>query len=63
MNNTQTSLKKKLTAVSMYCNGKKVQAFVMADVGTDGKSRVPRKVYEDILAPTGARRGDTITVG
>jgi hypothetical protein len=52
----------KLTAVSMNCNGHKVNTFLMLPI-ISGKTVLPRETQIEIEKDLGAERGDTIGMG
>ena len=58
---------KKLTAVSMIVNGKKLVFFAMlpTHLRDDGdiKTTIPQKDYEKLIGMMSAERGDTVTIG
>ncbi len=63
MDATKTNQTRKLVAVTYYCNGRKIQAFVKGEVGPDGKTRISRETNNRMERALGARRGDTISTG
>lgn len=58
---------KKLTAVSMIVNGKKLVFFAMLPTESRGsddiKTTIPPRDYERMMATVNARRGDTVSIG
>ena len=61
---------KKLTAVSMFCNGKKIVKFLMLDTinmvrggKRDVKTTMTSKQFSDISAECASERGDTVSFG
>ncbi len=52
----------KLTAVSLVCNGRKVQMFLNLPV-INNKAVVPEKKSDELADQIGAERGDTISIG
>lgn len=59
MDDTKTNQTRKIVAVTYYCNGRKVQAFVKGEVGEDGKTRISRETNSRIMTALGAERGQT----
>jgi hypothetical protein len=55
--------KTKMILVSLYCNGRRVQAFVKGTVGEDGKTRISYSEQRRLECALGAERGQTISVG
>jgi hypothetical protein len=47
----------------MYCNGRKVQAFIKGDVTENGKTVISANAQRRFERALGAQRGDTISVG
>jgi hypothetical protein len=54
---------KKLTAVSIIGNGKKVVRFMMLDVDVYHRATLPQSILNKLLDELGVRVGDTFTVG
>jgi hypothetical protein len=52
----------KLTAVTMSCNGRKVNTFIMLPI-INGKAILPQETADKIMDDIGAERGDTIGMG
>lgn len=63
MDSTKTNQTRKLVAVTMYCNGRKVQAFIKGDVTENGKTVISANAQRRFERALGAQRGDTISVG
>ena len=63
MDNTKTSQKRKMVAVTYYNNGRRIQAFVCGEVGEDGKTRNTETNQRRLERALGVRRGDTISTG
>jgi hypothetical protein len=63
MDLTNTGSKSKLVAVTLYSNGRKVQAFIVGELCDDGKTRVPTKDMNRACRALGAQRKDTISTG
>jgi acid stress-induced BolA-like protein IbaG/YrbA len=54
---------RKLTAVTVSGNGRKCQAFVMADI-INGKAVIPREIMDKMLSAIGIiYRGQTYSIG
>ena len=63
MDLTKTNQTRKLVAVTMYCNGRKVQAFIKGDVMENGKTVISANAQRRFERALGAQRGDTISNG
>ena len=61
MNNAKTNQTRKLVAVTLYNNGRRIQAFVRGEVGEDGKTRITENAQRRLERALGAQRGDTIS--
>jgi len=56
------NIETKLTAVSMVCNGKKVQMFLNLPI-INNKAVLPREKFNELADQIGAERGNTISMG
>jgi hypothetical protein len=63
MDLTKTEQTRKLVAVTLYNNGRRIQAFVRGNVGEDGKTRITENAQRRLERALGAQRGDTISTG
>jgi len=61
MDLTKTNQTRKMVAVTLYSNGRRIQAFIKGDVGEDGKTRISTKDMDRACRALGAQRGDTIS--
>lgn len=52
----------KLTAVTLYYNGKRTQHFLMLRHNDKGEAILPVAALDKILSERGVRRGDTYSV-
>jgi hypothetical protein len=52
----------KITAVTMSCNGRKVQTFILLPI-INGKAVLPQETADKIMDDLGAERGDTVSRG
>lgn len=52
----------KLTAVSMSCNGRKINTFIHLPI-IGGKAVLPNDIVTEMEKDLGAGRGDTVSLG
>ncbi len=63
MDNAKTEQTRKLVAVTMYCNGRRIQAFIKGDVTENGKTVISANAQRRFERALGAQRGDTVSIG
>lgn len=54
---------RKLVAIHIYCNGRRVNVFCYGTVCEDGRTRVSMDIINAELAKLNVTRGQTYTVG